>query len=92
MIKYTVDQTDPVSLLEQLLTRDLTIDKLKHNLHEAQDHMKEYADQKRRQLEFQISDLVLVKLLPYRQHLVSLRKNQKLRINVLQNISRHLKD
>nr|KYP46454.1 Transposon Ty3-I Gag-Pol polyprotein [Cajanus cajan] len=78
LIKYTVDQADPVSLQEQLLTRDLTINKLKQNLHKAQGHMKKYADQKRRQLEFQIGDLVLVKLQPYRQHSVALRKNQKL--------------
>nr|KYP41747.1 Retrotransposable element Tf2 [Cajanus cajan] len=40
--------------------------------------MKKYADQKRRQWEFHIGDLVLVKLQPYRQHSVTLRKNQKL--------------
>lgn len=36
LIKYTVDQVDHVSLQEQLLKRDLTIDKLKQNLYKAQ--------------------------------------------------------
>nr|KYP42380.1 Retrotransposable element Tf2 [Cajanus cajan] len=40
--------------------------------------MKKYADQKRMHKEFQVGDLVLVKLQPYRQHSLALRKNQKL--------------
>jgi len=40
--------------------------------------MKNYADKKRRELEFEVGDLVLVKLQPYRQNSIALRKNQKL--------------
>ena len=40
--------------------------------------MKGQADKKRRELLFEIGDLVLVKLMPYRQHSVALRKNNKL--------------
>jgi len=44
----------------------------------SQQFMKLYADKTRRQLEFHEGDLVLVKLQPYRQHSVVLRKSQKL--------------
>ncbi|WVZ14903.1 hypothetical protein V8G54_012469 [Vigna mungo] len=40
--------------------------------------MKKYADEKRKSFQVEIGDMVLVKLQPYRQHSVSLRKNQKL--------------
>nr|KYP75484.1 hypothetical protein KK1_008222 [Cajanus cajan] len=40
--------------------------------------MKKFAYKKRMPLELKVGDLVLVKLQPYRQHSVALRKNQKL--------------
>nr|KYP60996.1 hypothetical protein KK1_023419 [Cajanus cajan] len=40
--------------------------------------MRKYADQKRKTIEFNVGDKVLVKLQSYRQHSVDLRKNQKL--------------
>nr|KYP42427.1 hypothetical protein KK1_036173 [Cajanus cajan]KYP42432.1 hypothetical protein KK1_036178 [Cajanus cajan] len=40
--------------------------------------MKKHADKKRKSMELQIGDMVFVKLQPYRQHSVALRKNQKL--------------
>nr|KYP57087.1 hypothetical protein KK1_003342 [Cajanus cajan]KYP57106.1 hypothetical protein KK1_003361 [Cajanus cajan] len=40
--------------------------------------MKKYADAKRLPKDFAINDMVLVKLQPYRQHIVALKKNQKL--------------
>jgi len=40
--------------------------------------MKKQADKNRRHLKFVVGDLVLVKLQPYRQHSLTLRKNQKL--------------
>nr|KYP57796.1 hypothetical protein KK1_004074 [Cajanus cajan] len=40
--------------------------------------MKKNADQKRMDVEFNVGDKVLVKLQPYKQHSVALRKNQKL--------------
>jgi len=63
---------------EQLVQRDLTLHRLKINLHKAQQCMKKYADKKRRFNELNIGDMVLVKLQPYRQHSVALRKNKKL--------------
>ena len=40
--------------------------------------MRKYADGKRRDVQFQVGDLVLVKLQPYRQNLVAERVSQKL--------------
>jgi len=36
IVKYTVDMTDPISVRDQLLTRDAILKKLKRNLHRAQ--------------------------------------------------------
>jgi len=44
----------------------------------AQQQMKENANKKSRNIEFNEGDMVLVKLQPYRQNWVTLRKNQKL--------------
>lgn len=44
----------------------------------AQGFMKKFVDKNSRLLEFQVGDMVLVKLKPYRQHSMILRKNQKL--------------
>lgn len=51
---------------------------LQANLHKTQQMMKNQANKKCRHVEFQINDQVLVKLQPYRQSSVALRKHQKL--------------
>nr|KYP63732.1 Transposon Ty3-G Gag-Pol polyprotein [Cajanus cajan] len=78
IVKYQLDSTDPPSLQELLLQRDVTLNQLKTHLVKAQQRMKKFADKKRIPLEFDIGELVLVKLQPYRQHSVALRKHQKL--------------
>jgi len=66
LIKYEVSDQDEVSLQEILVTRDKLLDQLKYNMLHAQQFMKNYADKKIRELEFEVGDLVLVKLQPYR--------------------------
>ena len=56
------------------------MDKLKANLARAQNYLKQKSDVKRRDVQFQVGDLVLIKLQPYRQQTFTLRKNQKLRM------------
>ncbi|KAL0337660.1 UNVERIFIED_CONTAM: Transposon Ty3-G Gag-Pol polyprotein [Sesamum calycinum] len=51
---------------------------LKDNLHQAQQRMKIYVDRKRSEREFALGDEVFLKLQPYRQIFVSLRKQLKL--------------
>nr|XP_016489435.1 PREDICTED: uncharacterized protein LOC107809347 [Nicotiana tabacum] len=51
---------------------------LKDNLTKAQEMMKYYADKRRTNREFQVGDLVYLKLQPYRQTSLALRRNLKL--------------
>lgn len=54
-------------VIDTLAERQLSIDLLKTKLTEAQNRMKLYADQKRSDREFQVGDMVLLKLQPYSQ-------------------------
>ncbi|KAK2387836.1 hypothetical protein QL285_061576 [Trifolium repens] len=78
ILRYRPQENDPVSLQEQLEDRDRILQQLKGNLEKAQVHMKNHADKKMRDIELQVGDWVLVRLQPYRQQSVALRKNQKL--------------
>ncbi|KAL2237281.1 UNVERIFIED_CONTAM: Transposon Ty3-G Gag-Pol polyprotein, partial [Sesamum indicum] len=53
---------------------------LKENLQNAQQRMKTYADKKRTEREFEVGDYVFLKLQPYRQASIALRKNLKLSV------------
>ncbi|RVW13399.1 Transposon Tf2-8 polyprotein [Vitis vinifera] len=65
---------------QSILTRDEVLQQLETNLELAATRMKHVADQKRREVEFQIGDLVLLKLYPYRQHSVFKRAIKNLLI------------
>jgi len=87
LIKYTFNIQDPHSVQEQLMQRDVVISRLKVNLQKAQQHMKNYADARRKPFQLAIGDMVLVKLQPYRQHSVSLRKKSETHTEILWTIS-----
>ena len=80
VMHYEVDPKDLDPLKDLLQLCDQLLSKLKGNLLKAQQYMKMQADKKRREreLQFKVGDLVLVKLQPYKQHSVALRKHQKL--------------
>jgi hypothetical protein len=78
LLKYDTADNTPPDLHILLTERDQTLTILKANLNRAQQIMKKYADAKRTFAEFQVGDMVLVKLQPYRQHSVALHQNQKL--------------
>ena len=68
-----------ISSLEELLeTKQQQWCRLKELLESAQAKMKAYSDAKRSAREFQKGDLVYLKLQPYRQVTVAIRKNLKL--------------
>jgi len=78
IVPYQVHPKDPISLQETLVNRDNLLQKLKGNLARAHNYMKMQAYKKRRDFQLEVGDLALVKLQPYRQQSVALRKNQKL--------------
>lgn len=65
--------------VEQLpVQRDAILQELKDNLIRAQLKMKQSADKKRKDIEFQVGELAYVKLRPYRQLTLAKRLNEKL--------------
>jgi len=78
VIHYEADLKYLNSLKELLHQHDQLLLKLKEQLFEDQQYMKMQANKKRREFQFQVGDLVLVKLQPYRQNFIALRKHEKL--------------
>ena len=63
---------------QNLLQRDELLQHLKKNLDVAANRMKQTADKKRRNMEFQVGEMVLLRLHPYRQQTAFKRVHQKL--------------
>jgi len=78
IIKYEPQPVDNPMAQHQLQDRDRLLGELKNNLLKAQNSMKCRADSKQRDTQFLVGDHVFVKLQPYRQSSIALRKNQKL--------------
>jgi len=77
---YLTKETSPPNVKELLLQHDHVISQLKIQLQKAQQYMKATTDTKQRDVQFEIGDMVLVKLQPYRQQSLQLRKNHKLNL------------
>lgn len=71
---------DPPTLLkyESGSTSNQMLELIRDHLHKAQQCMKLKADKHRREVEFEVWDLVYLKLRPYRQQTVARRANEKL--------------
>ena len=78
IIRVAPSVDTPSEVLIQLQNRDALLHRLKANLVRAQERMKHFADTQRTEVSFHVGDWVFVKLQPYRQHSVHLRKSQKL--------------
>ena len=69
----------PVSQVEQYMEEcDQILEELKQHLTRAQQIMKANADGKRREVQFEVGDKAYLKLRPYRQKSLALRRNEKL--------------
>lgn len=78
LVGYEGNST-PVQELDALLVeRDLVLKELKKNLAIASNRMKQVADSKRRDVNFQSGDWVYLRLQPYRQHTIFKRTSYKL--------------
>lgn len=67
-----------IEVKELLQQRQLITEHIKDNLKKAQERMKFYADKHRQERSFEVGDMVFLKLQPFRQNSVHLRKNLKL--------------
>lgn len=75
LLKYETGSTSNAELEGQLIEWDETQKLLKEHLHRVQQMMKAKADASRRELVYEIGDLVFSKLRPYRQHTLAKRAN-----------------
>jgi len=76
LVKYVPE--DPIVVKTSSIQKNVVLGKLNRNLNKPQDHMKKYAEERRKYFEFQVGNIVLVKLQPYQKHSVVLMKNKKL--------------
>ncbi|MCH79343.1 hypothetical protein A2U01_0000091, partial [Trifolium medium] len=78
ILKFLSNETKVAAVALELSERDEALAQLKLHLLKAQQQMKKYADNKRRDLKFEVGEWVFLKLRPHRQHSVVKRINQKL--------------
>ncbi|PWA71682.1 hypothetical protein CTI12_AA283380 [Artemisia annua] len=78
IIPYPPGSSKLAAVDELLIERDRLLQQLRQNLLAAKNQMEEKANLKRREVEFQVGDKVLVKLQPYRQLSLAKRSSNKL--------------
>jgi len=78
LLSYVPGTSANLAVDTQLQDRNAIINTLKENLQLAQNRMKVYADKNRSEREFEVGDWVYLRLQPYRQKTMAVRKNLKL--------------
>jgi hypothetical protein len=78
MVEYEAGTTTVAQVDDSLTTRDSILWALKQNLTEAQNHMKQQADQHQTEREFAEGDMVFLRLQPYCQSSIANRRSLKL--------------
>ncbi|KAL0541112.1 hypothetical protein IC582_021147 [Cucumis melo] len=78
LISYGEGTTTNSTLAEQLSERDTVLAALRNQLLLAQQQMKQYADKKRRHVEYDIGEWVFLNIRPYRQLSLRKKRNEKL--------------
>ena len=78
LLPYT-PSSSPVQAVDAVLrNRDEVLRILRENLHMARNHMKQQVDQHHFECTFQVSDMVFLRLHPYKQSSLKLKGHQKL--------------
>lgn len=77
LLRHSSTEDTPPGLHQLMIERDAVLADLKHHLTHTQARMKHFADAKRREVQYEVGEFVFVKLQPYRQHSVQLRRFQK---------------
>jgi hypothetical protein len=78
LFRFLSNETKVQVVAVELTDRDEALSQLKLYLLRAQEQMKKYVDQSRRDVRFEVGDWVFLKLRPHRQHYVIRRIHQKL--------------
>lgn len=78
IIKFQPGETEVAAVSQALIDMDELLRQLKFNLQRAQQQMVKYANESRREVQFQEEDMVYLKLRPHRQNSVCTRVFQKL--------------
>lgn len=77
-LPYIVGMSTSSDVNQLLEDREINLEMLKYNLQITQYKMKKYVDTKRKDNEFDIGDLVLLKVRPYKQHTLADKAGYKL--------------
>jgi hypothetical protein len=78
LLSYLPGTTQLAAVEDKLKYRDELLKLLTHNLHNSQNRMKKYADLKRSERTFEVGTWVYLRLQPYRQMSVTIRRSLKL--------------
>lgn len=78
LIRFGTGVPQVASVKEDLQSRDAILAELKHHLTWAQEKMKAKADGKPHNVQFVVGDMVYLKLQPYQQQSLAIRRNEKL--------------
>ncbi|GJU80924.1 putative nucleotidyltransferase, ribonuclease H [Tanacetum coccineum] len=78
LFPYVAGETKNAEMEQQLVDRDYMIKIIRQNLQKAQDRMRNQANQKQRELTFQVGNYVFLKIQPYRQKTLAKRHYEKL--------------
>uniref|UniRef100_A0A2N9IT28 Integrase catalytic domain-containing protein n=1 Tax=Fagus sylvatica TaxID=28930 RepID=A0A2N9IT28_FAGSY len=78
LLSYVVGTAKTEAVDKELQARDEVLKELRQSIQQAQIRMKQNADKHRRDLEFAVGNWVYLRLQPYRQKSIAIRKNLKL--------------
>jgi len=67
LVKYENGSTSNADLEKQLVEQDAVLSLIKAHLHKARQRLKKRVDEHRREVEFDVGDMVYLKMIPFRR-------------------------